>query len=178
MDPKQYTGSEWTALLREMTPKQIRAAVKGAYRAEAKKARAIAVRNLSSSGLDVQGNRSDWQKGIRSYIYRNGGGFMITVKARGSKDGGKSMHVNRFGFKKPILMWAEEGTKPRKTKSNGGSHARTFVRRLRKGHATGSMPAYGFLARSAPEMYRTVEQDLYGEVEKAVEKKAAKLGFI
>lgn len=83
MDPKDYTGKEWTELLKSLTPRQIRNSIRNAYRREANDIRKIAVQKLRSSGLKVRGNSSDWEKGIRAYVYSRGGGFMVTVKARG-----------------------------------------------------------------------------------------------
>ena len=176
MDPSQYTGKEWTELLRQLNGRQIKNALKGAYRKEANNATKIARRYLHSSGLQVKGNFADWDRGIRPYVYSRGGGFLVTVKARAkskrnSKEAG--MHENRFGIKKPILMFAEEGTRFRMTKT------RTKVfKRLRKGHPTGRMQAYGFLEKATPEMYRSVEQGLQPELEKSVVKQAKKAGFV
>ena len=38
MNPKDYTGEEWMQLAKELTPRQMRNALKRSYRAEAKKA--------------------------------------------------------------------------------------------------------------------------------------------
>lgn len=176
MNPKDYTGKEWTELLKSLTPRQIKNSVKRAYRKEADKACKIAVQKLRSSGLKVRGNSSDWEKGIRSHIYSRGGGFMVTVKARGVNKQGrgeKGMHKNRTGLKKPVLMWAEEGTTVRKTKSK----TKIFVRK-RKGHDTGAMPKCGFLESVAPEMSRSVETGLFPEIEIAVNKVAQKAGIL
>lgn len=176
MDPKDYTGKEWTELLKSLTPRQIRNSIRNAYRREANDIRKIAVQKLRSSGLKVRGNSSDWEKGIRAYVYSRGGGFMVTVKARGVNRQGrgeKGMHKNRAGLKKPVLMWAEEGTTVRKTKSK----TKIFVRK-RKGHDTGVMPAYGFLESAAPEMYRRAETGLAPEIEAAVNKAARKAGIL
>ena len=179
MTPEQYTGQEWDELLRQMNGTQIKKSMRGAIRAEARKAQKIAQSRLASSGLQVKGNNADWKKGIRTRIYpdNKGMGFMVTVKARAASrktgTGEKSMHVNRFGIKKPILMWAEEGTQSRKTKTQ----TKWFVRQ-RKGHKTGKMGAYGFLEDSAPEMFAAVEAGLTPEVSKAVEKVARKCGFV
>ena len=172
----------------------MRSALKRSYRAEAKKALGIARRYLGASGMQVQGNKSDWDKGIRSHIYSKGGGFMITVKAHRANlkgQGEKSMHQNRKGFKKPVLMWAEEGTKPRQRGGKKvrikhgiyGTHrsgkTRYWTETIRKdGISTGQMGAYGFLDRATPEMFQTVERDLGAEVGIAVEKVARKCGFI
>jgi hypothetical protein len=194
MQPNQYTGKEWNELAKELTPRQMRNALKRSYRAEAKKALGIARRYLGASGMQVQGNKSDWDKGIRSHIYSKGGGFMITVKAHRANlkgQGEKSMHQNRKGFKKPVLMWAEEGTKPRQRGGKKvrvkhgiyGTHrsgkTRYWTETIRKdGISTGQMGAYGFLDRATPEMFQTVERDLGAEVGIAVEKVARKCGFI
>ena len=194
MQPNQYTGKEWNELAKELTPRQMRSALKRSYRAEAKKALGIARRYLGASGMQVQGNKSDWDKGIRSHIYSKGGGFMITVKAHRANlkgQGEKSMHQNRKGFKKPVLMWAEEGTKPRQRGGKKvrikhgiyGTHrsgkTRYWTETIRKdGISTGQMGAYGFLDRATPEMFQTVERDLGAEVGIAVEKVARKCGFI
>lgn len=190
MDPNEYTGKEWTDLLKQLDRKQIKRALKGAYRKEANNAVKIARRHLHSSGMQVKGNKADWDKGIRTYVYSRGGGFLVTVKARAkskrnSKEAG--MHANRqYGkpykrgplkgvprkeTKKPILMFAEDGTRLRKTRTNT-----TYW--PRKGHSTGQMRKYGFLEKATPEMFRSVEQGLQPELEKAVEKQAKKAGFI
>lgn len=171
MDPDQYTGSEWKELSKVLTQRQLKNALKCAYRAEAKKAVEIAQQSLASSPLNVKGNTADWKKGIRSHIYSKGGGFLVTVKARGGKKA-KGMHTNRKGITKPVLMWAEEGTAWRKTRSQ----SKFFVRK-RKGHYTGKMRAYGFLKRAEERMYREVEAGLLPEVQRAVVKVAAKAGF-
>lgn len=179
MNPEEYTGKEWQELLRRMNGAQIKKSLRGAIRAEAGKARKIAQGKLLSSGLQVKGDTSDWKKGIRTRIYPDskGAGFMVTVKARAAGratgTGEKSMHKNRFGFKKPILMWAEEGTKDRKTKTQT-----KWGFRKRKGHSTGRMDAYHFMEDATPEMFQSVEAGLLPEVEKAVAKVAGKCGFV
>lgn len=197
MDPKDYTGKEWDDLLREMNAQQIKASIRGAMRAEAKKAVAIAQRYLASSGLNVQGDTADWKKGIRYYIYSpsRATGFLVTVKARAASrktgKGEKSMHRNRFGARKPILMWAVEGTQPRKrggrkfTVKNGiyGTH-RTEKNRYWKetyrigGVSTGRMGKYPFLEEATSEMFQNVENGLTPELGKAVVKVARKCGFV
>jgi hypothetical protein len=179
MNPEEYTGKEWENLLRQMNGKQIKKSLRGALRAESRKAQKIAQSKLQTSGLRVQGDTADWKKGIRTRIYpdNKGMGFMITVKARAASrktgNGEKSMHKNRFGFKKPILMWAEEGTKSRKTKTQT-----KWGFRKRKGHSTGRMGAYGFMEAATPEMFQSVEAGLAPEVDKAVTKVAKKCGFV
>lgn len=152
-----------------MDVRLIKNTLKRAYRAEGKKVRQTALQSLHSTSLSVEGNKSDWDKGVRLRIYSKGGGFMVSVK--GTR--GRSMHVTRSGREKPILMWAEGGTKQRKTKSKT-----KFFKRIRKPHATGSMPAYNFLERVTPQSYQMVERDLFKEVEQAAYKVAVKAGMI
>lgn len=171
-----YTGREWQELLRQMNGTQIKKSMRSAVRRVAAQAQKTAQGELLASGLKVKGDAADWKKGIRTRLYpdRMGAGFLVTVKARAAsrKTGGgeKSMHKNRFGQKKPVLMWAEEGTAERRTSGRG------FLRR-RKGHGTGRMGAYRFMEAATPEMFRQTESGLLPEVEKAVKKVAAKCGF-
>ena len=197
MKPEQYTGNEWQHLLKQMDGKEIKKSLRNAIRAEAKKAQKIAQDKLATSELQVQGNTADWKKGIRTYIYNpnKATGFMVTVKARAAnrRTGKveKSMHQNRKGFKKPVLMWAEEGTQPRKrggkrVKSDNAHNAAKAKGRIggawqyirRKGIPTGRMRPYRFLEGAAPEMFQAVETGLTPEIEKAVENVAKKCGFI
>ena len=199
MEPKQYTGNEWKELAGQLNARQIRNSLKRAYRKEAKKAVAIARGSLRASGLKVEGNRADWERGVRSHIYSRGGGFLVTVKGRQASKRGKeaSMHANRYyaktGRKLPILMWAEDGTRERYAGPGGwkyswsgngklaARHGDRYKPRRRKlrisGTSRGRLREYGFLKRAAPAMYRSVESGLFPEVEAAVRKTAAKCGF-
>lgn len=193
MDPSQELQKSMSELMREMNPKQLKKAIKGAYRRVGKGAREIALYHLHKSGIDVQGDRTDFDKGLRVFVYGRGGGFMITTKARAANSrtgkGEKGMHKNRRGQKKPILMWAADGTKDRYRKTGrkvlkgnwkwwarqGGSRPRYVWERTRK---TGKMPDYGFIDKATPEASRYVEDELGKELQKSVEKVAKKAGFI
>ena len=164
-----YTGEDWRKLINMMNARQVRNVVKRSFRAVAKVVRATAVTSLASTPINVRGNRSDWKKGIRSRIYSRGGGFSITVKGVG----GKSMHKNRRGLLKPILMWAEDGTAFRRTKGKGGKRSST-----RQSQYTGRMPKYGFLERAEGRMYQQVESELFPKVEQATMTVAAKAGWV
>ena len=177
MGTATYTGQEWARLLSELSPKELKKALRKALRRQAAEARKTAVASLRSSSLKVRGKRTDLERGIRSFIYNpaRATGFMITVKARGASRNGKGekgMHTNRFGLKKPVLMWAEDGTEPRRTKSRTRHHTRR-----RSTHRTGRMPAYGILKKAETDMYRQVEDGLTAQLEKAVEEAARKGGF-
>ena len=150
----------WTELMKQMSRRELRKALKSGYRKANNEALKIARQKLGETSLHVMGNTRDWQRGVRGYIYSRGGGFMVTVKGRGKK----SMHVNRRGKEKPVLMWAEEGTKPRKRRHGGGS--------------TGHMRVYNFMRDSEAAMFRKVEEVLAPELEKAVYRAAQKAGLI
>ena len=82
---------------------------------------------------------------------------MITVKQHGKQ----GYHVNRFGLQKPVLMWAEEGTKVRYVRKGGGQVAQTADGKWRTlGRRRGQMPAYHFLdgveAKGAPIVERDI----------------------
>ena len=162
-------------LTKQFTAKQLRSSVRKGYRRASNAALQIARTALKSSGLHVEGNTRGWERGIRNLVYSKGGGFMSTVKGRNR--GNKSMHTNRRGKMKPILMWAEDGTKPRKRKLRGGGVFQWGRPSSRSGNS-GSMRAYHFMQQSEAAMYRTVEENLFPEVEKAVYKAAQKAGLI
>ena len=197
MNTTQYTG-DWMQLVRELSPKQMRNALKRSYRSETKTVVGIAQRYLRQTGMTVRGDRSDWEKGIRGHIYSRGGGFLVTVKAHRASlkqmsqgHPGLSMHKNRRGWYKPVLMWAEEGTQPRKrggkrVKADNAHNTAKAQGRIggawqyiRKGGIkTGRMKPYRFLERATPEMFQAVEAGLTPEVGRAVENVARKCGFI
>lgn len=191
MNPKDYTGKEWTDLLREMSPRQIKNAVKQAYRRTAKKAVGVAQKYLRTSGLG--GDMSKLSRCIRSSVDR--GGFLVTVNAKRSKANGsgeKSMYKTARGVKKPILMWAEGGTGPRMSQGNvsyvytgntkwEARHGKSYRLRRKRVHSgginRGQMPSYHFMADAEPEMISLTEKELAPELEKAVKGAAKKAGF-
>lgn len=102
--PAPWSG--WCMLLQCFNKRDLKALLKGAYRKTGNEILAIARQRLMSSGI---AHASKLKRGIRLRVYPRGGGFMITVKPHGKQ----GCHVNRFGLEKPVLMWAEEGTKER-----------------------------------------------------------------
>lgn len=121
----------------ELSPGNRAKVFRGALRRTATQVRRMAVGYLLNSGLR---HAKEMQRGIRKGVRRKDLGFFVTV-ATGSN--GQGQHRNRFGKLKPVLSWAEDGTNLRKTRSS----SRSYIRK-RKGHTTGSMPAYGFMAAS------------------------------
>ncbi len=162
-DTRNYRPVELQRLAGLLTTKQLRQALRGSYRTVGRAVLPVARAELQAAAIYPSAGASDWTKGVRQYNYSKGGGFLVTVK--GSR--GKSMHRNRFGQLKPVLMWAEEGTAERSTR--GGWR--------RRAHATGRMPRLGFLEKAAPEMYSRAEREMLPAVERAVERVARKAGL-
>ena len=168
-DPSQYKGKEWNELLQCFNKRDLKASLKGAYRTTGKEILAIARQRLMSSGI---AHASKLKKDIRLRVYPRGGGFMITVKPHGKQ----GYHVNRFGLEKPVVMWAEEGTKFRFPRKGA------FVAKTDKGSIRitrmGKMPAYHFLGdveRYAPPI---IEKDIGKALEDSVMKRASRLGLL
>lgn len=159
-------GDIWKALdMREQ-----RKALRGAMRREGRRLHAMAASELRASGIG-QGTNQPLAKGIRPRVFpdKYGAGFMLTVKPNGKK----GFHTNRQGKQKPVLMWAEDGTKLRRTKTK----TKFFVRK-RKGHITGRMRRYGFMAMTEQQATKSVEENLFRDFEANLEKAARKRGLL
>ena len=169
----QYDDTQLQKLFTDMDVKHRKKALKGAFRREANQVRRTAVNNLRSS---LRSNR-DLEKGIRAIVFKKAAGFRVTIgtkKAnRKTGKGEKGMHLNRWGLKKPVLIWAEGGTEQRKTKTK--TKTRIFVRE-RKGHNTGRMKRYGFMRKTQTDVRDKVTADLRNEIVESVTKTASKYG--
>ena len=169
--PGQYKGKEWDELMKCFSKRDMKAAMKGAYRTTGKEILAIARGKLVSSGI---AHASKMKNGIRLRVYPRGGGFMITVRPHGKQ----GFHVNRFGLEKPVLMWAEEGTKVRYVRHGGGQKVQTSDGQWRTlGRRRGQMPAYHFLSGVESEGAPIIERDISSALESQVMKIASKNGF-
>lgn len=155
-------------MLDALDPDEQRKAMRSAMRKSGNKLRKQAQAELAGSKLN---HASQMKKDIRVRVYpaRYGAGFMLTVKPHGKQ----GYHKNRQGKEKPILMWAEEGTKYRKTKGK-----MKLFSRSKKGHWTGEMPAYGFLEKTEQKHSAEVEQNLFTDFEKQLEKRLKKKGLL
>jgi len=159
-------------LLQDLEPAQFRDVLRKSYDGVAQKVRQIPLAKLRSSSVKVQGNKADWEAGLRSHVYSKGGGFLFTVRgragSRGSGAGELSMHQNRFygktGRKLPVLQWLEYGAGIR----NGVRKTRGNGKGLRRPHETGSIRPYHFLTDSEPQMVQMVEQQLAAELGKVL----------
>lgn len=165
-----YDDANLQRLFAEMDVKQRLKALKGAFRREANQVRKTALNNLRGS---IRTDK-DLESGVRAIVFKKTAGFRVTIGTkRANRAGGKDygFHKNRHGLKKPILIWAEEGTAERQTKSR----TRIFAR-SRKGHATGSMKRYGFMRQTASDVRDSVTDHLRNEVINNVQKIADKYG--
>ena len=165
-----YDDANLQRLFAEMDPKQRLKALKGAFRREANQVRKTALNNLRGS---IRTDK-DLESGIRVIVFKKTAGFRVTIGTkRATRAGGKDYgyHKNRQGLKKPVLIWAEEGTEARQTKSR----TRIFAR-SRKGHSTGKMKRYGFMRKTASDVRDSVTDHLRTEVINNVQKIADKYG--
>ena len=138
---------------------------------------------LCSSGIG-KGTKRSLSSGIyvRTYPDRYGLGFMVSVKPHGRR---KGIHLNRQNMEKPVLMWAEDGTRYRKAgrrissffgKSRfTGKKIRQYVR---GGANRGKMKRYAFLAKTEQQTADSVETNLFNNLQDHIERAARKQGLI
>ena len=158
----EYDDRQLQQLFVELEPRRRKQALKGAFRKEANRVRKTAINNLRASGINTS---RDLEKGIRAVVFKKTAGFRVTVgtkKANKAGKGERGYHLNRFGLKKPVLIWAEEGTEMRKTKSKRGSRRRAA--RKRAAHSTGRMRRYGYMSKTLRDVKDGVTDDLHKEV--------------
>ena len=167
----KYDDGNLQRLIADLEPKRRTQALKGGFRREANLVRKKAVGNLRG---ELRTDK-DLEKGIRAIVFKQKAGFRVTIGTKKAGKNGKGeagMHTNRQGLKKPVLIWAEEGTKQRKTKDGGGKRAA----RYRAAHNTGAMPRYGFMAKTRNEVRETITEDMHKMVTENIKKIAAKYG--
>ena len=167
-----YDDRNLQQLFAELEPKRRLQAVKGGFRKEANRVRKTAINNLRSS---IRTDK-DLEKGVRAIVFKRKAGFRVTVGTKAGKNGkGEAgFHTNRQGLKKPILIWAEDGTAERETKPKQGTRRRAS--REREAHRTGKMRRYGFMAQTLNGVRDTVTQDIRDLVTENVTKIAEKYG--
>lgn len=168
-----YNDENLQRLFAELEPKRRLQAIKGGFRREANQVRKTAINNLRSS---IQSNK-DLEKGVRAIVFKRKAGFRVTVGTKRAGKNGKGeagFHTNRQGLKKPVLIWAEEGTKERQTKPKKGTRRRAA--RLRTSHRTGRMKRYGFMAQTLTSVRDTVTTNIHEMVAENVQKVAEKYG--
>lgn len=164
--PLEWDDRQLRELYRALTPARRIKALKGGMRTEANRLKKVAISNLRSSGLRTD---KKLEKGIRTKVYNKMSGFKVYVTT--DKKGG-GFHVNRFGQKKPVLIWAELGTNARRTKGNGGRRAL----RKRAAHSTGRMRRYGFMAEMLQTELSKVTNNVHNATRDWVLRTAKKYG--
>lgn len=152
------------------TPQRLRA-IKGAFRKAANNVRKTAINNLRGS---IRTDR-DLERGIRALVFKRKAGFRVTIGTRKAGKSGKEygFHTNRKGLKKPVLIWAEAGTKWRKSKGNtrykiGGV--------WRTGRTRGFMKRYGFMQQTLDQVRGSVTENLHSEIINSIKQIAKKYG--
>lgn len=164
----QYFDARLESLLKDLDQSSLRDGVRKAYAAIGERARQIPLAALRSRNFHVEGNKADWESGLRVHVYSGGGGFLVTARGRrgatGTGAGEAGMHENRYYGKMkrrlPILQWQEYGTKERKTRG---------TRKRQKVHSTGSLRPSHFLTSSEAQMVQIVERDTLKEVYKVLD---------
>lgn len=159
-----YDDSNLQRLFAEMESKVRIRTMKGAFRRAANKVRKVAVSNLRAK---MNSNR-ELERGVRALVWKRKAGFRVTVgtkkaNKKGKGEAGYYISRKRRGKSKatgkPVLMWAELGTAQRTTKSK----TRIFTR-SRKGHNTGRMKRYGFMADTVNQLSAQIGQNLKNEI--------------
>ena len=188
----EYDDRKLQELFGEMDEKHRLKALKGAFRAEGNKVRKIAVGNLRSK---MRSNRK-LETCIRVVVSKKKPQFTVTASPKGrltmsGKYGGrrqvKGYYTNRRGVSVPVLVWAEDGTKPRYTRRTAGNRGGWLSgldpmsrKRLRskssKGAYRGRMPAMGFMARAKVQAAPQVTDGLHEAVRAYTVKTAKKYG--
>ena len=168
-----YNDRNLQQLFADLEPKRRLQAIKGGFRKEANRVRKTAINNLRSS---IRTDK-DLEKGVRAIVFKRAAGFRVTVGTKKAGKNGKGeagFHTNRQGLKKPVLIWAEDGTAERRTKPKQGTRRRAS--RLRASHRTGRMKRYGFMAQTLSGVRDTVTANIHEMVTENVQKVAKKYG--
>ena len=172
--PLQYDDRGLQGLFEDLAPKQRLKALRGAFRREANRVRRAAIGNLH----DSIGGDGELDKGVRAIVFRRKAGFRVTVGTKRANKKGKGergYYISRkrrgkpYATGKPVLIWAEEGTTWRRTRSHYGS-------RWRKGRETGRMKRYGFMRKTLSEVRGSVTGTLHREIINQIKKAAKKNG--
>ncbi len=163
--------------------KSQRKAMRSAMRREGNRLKKVAITNLGQSGIGA-GTRRSLSTGIyvRTYPDRYGLGFMVSVKPHGRR---KGIHLTRANKEKPVLMWAEDGTRLRRTGRRISSFfsksrftGKAVRQYLRGGSYRGKMKRYAFLAKTEEQTGASVEANLFQTFQSNLEKSARKQGLL
>lgn len=161
MDIKSVNADkEWLELLDVFSKRDLRNVLRNAASRTGRSVKDIAVWNLSTSTL---ANATAMKRGIRIYaLQRRAGSFQLTLHPHGKRHVSYVSRHNKKGIEKPVLLFAEEGTKQRQTL---------------RGFNRGRMPAYHHLIGVEQRGTQIVEDQYASVLEQAIERKRAKLGW-
>lgn len=156
-------------LFESLEPKRRRLALRGAFLKAASFVREKAVSNLRETGIHTS---KGLERGVRREMLKKKLGFRVTIGTpkrhkRGFYQDTAAIHKNKRGLEKPILPWVELGTDERYTKSEF---------RKRKGHYTGKMKEYGFMAKTKNQVSAKVTEELHNAIIDNIKNTAKKYG--
>lgn len=157
-----------------------RKTLKSAVRKESNRLKKVAMEEVMSSSLG-KGTQQPLTKSLYSRVFpdRYGLGALVSVRPHGKR---KGYHVNRYGKEKPVLMWAESGTRMR----NVGKKVDYFTSRsrytgkkiynyIRGGASRGRMQKYEFLKHTDEKAGGQTEEYLFNEFKKNVYRAAERM---
>ena len=172
-----------------MSDRQLRRVLKGAFREEARRMANVAKRNLRSTTLS---HAASIATGIRAGVKRGLIGYYVSVtpekwsrkkyravqaaKAKGKIIIRKGIYTNTANNERPVLMWAENGTKNRESRGRG-----VFERN--RGHMFGKkgLPegeGLGFLKRAEATETGVSVSRVADSLDRHVRKIATKYGML
>ena len=169
----RYNDRNLRRLFAALDPAGRKKVIKGACRKVGNSVKKVAISNLRASGLK---HAEEMSEGVRAVVFKREAGFRVTVASRKANRRGKGergMHRNRFGDKKPILAWAETGTKWRKSKK---ATRYLIGGKWRMGAIRGYMKRYGFIAKTKSQIEHSVGNQLKDEIATKVTQIAKKYG--
>ena len=173
----EYDDKELQLLFRAMEPRERGKAMRGAFRRTAYAVKKIAERNLDATGLH---NAHKMHRHIRAIVFKRMAGCRITIGTRkGNAKTGKGelgMHRNRYGIKKPVIIWAEAGTVERQVRYRGQKFVSMKSQWATAGKSRGSMPALRFMDDTLAQTKDTQTATLQRTLRQTVTEEALKHG--
>lgn len=174
----RYIDRNLQRFFADLSPRNRKKVIKGACRKVGNSIRKIAVNNLRLSGLN---HASELSSGVRVVVFNREAGVRVTVASRKANrktgKGEKGMHLNRYGLKKPVLVWAEAGTKWRKVKTDKKARFKADGKWYTAGtRHRGFMRRYGFIAKTETQIKYTAGDQIKDELENHVKRIAKENG--
>lgn len=173
----RYNDRNLCRLFAALDPAGRKKVIKGACRRVGNSVKKVAVNNLRSSGLN---HADELSSGVRTVVFRREAGFRVTVASRKANMRGKGergMHRNRYGKKKPVLVWAELGSKWRRTKTNKNAKFQAAGKwHTASSRNRGVMKRYGFIAKTKSQVKDRVGIQLKDEIANQITIIAKKYG--